>query len=123
LVTLAATPAVLKIYAAYIHTLGDWHYRGMAYAEVDWPNGEVQVFRDYRRRVSAARVARREVLADLPNPPARETLNPMIWQRGADVRHQRRRRARTAAAMLVMADGGRPISVLQPGAGQTVDPS
>lgn len=99
LVTFAATAATLKDYAAYVYSLGDWHHRGMAYAEVDWPNGEVQVFRDYRRRVSAARVARREVLADLPNPPDRAALNPLIWQHGADVRHQRRRRASTAATI------------------------
>ena len=98
LVTLSATPAVLREYAAYLYTLGDYHYRGMAYAEIDWPNGEVQIFRDYRRRVSAARVARREVLAELPYPLAPDSLNPLIWQRGTEVRHQRRRRASPSAA-------------------------
>ena len=99
LVTLVAVAEVLKDYAVHIHTLGDHHHRGMDYAELDWPNGEVQIFRDYRRRVSAARVARREVLAGLPHPPQRDRLNPMIWQRGAQVRHQRRRRAATAATI------------------------
>jgi hypothetical protein len=94
LITLAATPDALKEYAACIHTLGDHHYHGMAYAEIDWPHGEVQVLRDYRRRVSAARVARREVLADRPDLSSPDTLNPLIWQRTTAIRHQRRRRSR-----------------------------
>jgi len=76
LVTFTAIPEVLKENAAYIATLGDYHWRGMAYAEIDWPHGEVQIFRDYRRRVSAARVARREVLADLPGPTAAGCAQP-----------------------------------------------
>jgi hypothetical protein len=91
LVTLTAVPKVLMVYAAYIYTLGDYHQSGTAYAEVDWPNGEVQVFRDYRRRVVAARVARREVLAERADRPDRDTLNPLIWQRGHDIRHRARR--------------------------------
>jgi hypothetical protein len=97
LVTFAATPSALKEYATYIHNLGAYHYHGIAHAEIDWPNGEVQVFRDYGRRVSAARVARREILSDLANPPSRDGLNPLLWQRSAEVRHQRRRRSRTTA--------------------------
>jgi hypothetical protein len=92
LVTLTASAAALRQYAICIYTLGEYHHQGMAYAEVDWPHGEVQVFRDYRRRVSAARLARREVLAEQPNPLPPDSLNPLIWQRGAAVRHQRRRR-------------------------------
>ncbi len=98
LVAFTAVPEVLKEYAVYVYTLGEHHYRGMDYVEVDWPNGEVQVFRDYRRRVSAAQVARREVLTELSCPPTRESLNPMIWQRGAEIRHQRRRRTGAATA-------------------------
>jgi len=86
LVTLVATPAVLREYAECIYTLSDNHYRGEAYAEIDSSNGEVQIFRDYRRRVSSARVARREILAELPQPLARDSLNRLIWQRGTDVR-------------------------------------
>jgi hypothetical protein len=48
--------------------------------EVDWPHGEVQVFHNYRRRVSAARVARREL-----GPAA--GAEPM-WQRGTEVRRR-----------------------------------
>jgi hypothetical protein len=59
LITLTAAPSMLPDYAAYIYTLGDYNYRGVAYAEVDWPNGEIQVFRDYQRRTArtAARAA------------------------------------------------------------------
>ena len=88
LVTLAAVPTVLKETAADVYRLGDYSYEGMAYAEIDGRHGEVQVFRDYRRRVSAARVARREVLEDLPRQPAPGILNPLIWQHGTTVRHR-----------------------------------
>jgi hypothetical protein len=44
--------------------------------------------------VSAARVARREVLAERPDPPARDTLNLLIWGRTSTIRHERRRRSR-----------------------------
>jgi hypothetical protein len=109
LVTFAATPAVLKDNAVSVVTLGDYAWQGMDYAEIDWPNGEVQVFRDYRRRVTAARVARREVIAEVRaevraeaaaegvaeavghrshRPLAPGTLNPLIWQRGAEVRRR-----------------------------------
>jgi hypothetical protein len=88
LVTLAAVPSVLRDSAVYLYMLGDYSYEGMAYAEIDWPNGEVQVFRDYRRRVSAARLARSEILAELGAPVPRDTLNPLIWSRGALVRER-----------------------------------
>ncbi|PZS35622.1 MAG: hypothetical protein DLM59_02645 [Pseudonocardiales bacterium] len=89
LVTLAASPAVLKEWAVTVSVLGDWSSYGMDYAELDWPNGEVQVFRDYRRRVSAARVGRREILAEVPAPRPPDGLNPLIWDRGTAVRRRR----------------------------------
>ena len=88
LVTLAALPSVLKQYATYVYALGDHAHDGMDYVVLDWPNGEVQVFRDYRRRVSAARVARGEILAELDAPVPRDVLNPLIWQRGTLVRRR-----------------------------------
>ncbi|WP_432971607.1 hypothetical protein [Dactylosporangium sp. CA-233914] len=92
LVTLTATPAILKENAAVVHELGEHAFAGMDYAEIDWPNGEIQVFRDYRRRVSAAGTARREVLAERPGPLSPAGLNPLIWDRGTDVRDRRRPR-------------------------------
>ncbi len=89
LVALAAVPQALREYATYVGTLGDWSQDGMSYAEIDWPHGEVQVFRDYRRRVSAARVARQEILAEHPEPLGPETLRSLIWDRGTVVRHRR----------------------------------
>jgi hypothetical protein len=89
LVTFAGVPWVQRELATSIGTLGDWSVDGMAYAEVDWPNGEVQVFRDYRRRVSSAQVARREVLAEQPRTLTPETLRPFIWDRGSAVRRRR----------------------------------
>jgi len=93
LITFIATPEVLKNNAATIHRLGAGAHWGMDYAEVDRPRGEVQVFADYRRRVSAARVARREVLDEVREQLPPETLNPLIWRRGTEVRRRRSRRA------------------------------
>jgi hypothetical protein len=85
----AATPSVFKDYAMYVYQLGRYAHRGMAYAEVDWPHGEVQVFADYRRRVNAARTARREILAEHNTAGNRADLIPLIWQRGTLVRQRR----------------------------------
>ncbi|MFF7243185.1 hypothetical protein ACFZBU_04720 [Embleya sp. NPDC008237] len=60
---------------------------------------EFQVFHDYRRRVSAARTARREIQA-LPVPPDRGTgpgphegdlIRRHIWVRGTEIRERRMR--------------------------------
>jgi hypothetical protein len=59
----------------------------MDYTELGWPDGgEVQVFTDFRRRVSAARVARREILAAVPGPLPEADLDPLIWARATAVR-------------------------------------
>src|SRR5262245_30452864 len=50
----AATAPALRQHAADVYQLGEYAHHGMDYHEVDWPAGEVQVFADYRRRVSAA---------------------------------------------------------------------
>jgi hypothetical protein len=86
-VSLCASPQWLREYAPYLYGLGEHTYRGSASAEIDWPNGELQIFRDYRRRVSAAQVARREILATVPVADNPEEL---IWKRGAEVRHRGR---------------------------------
>ena len=88
LVTLTATSYMLTRYAADIYTLGEYSPEGMAWTEVDRARGEVQILRDYRRRVSAARIARRELLAELPDQPPPDVLNPLIWERVQDVRHR-----------------------------------
>lgn len=88
LLTLAAAPAGLRDWAGKIATVGDWARHGMDYAELDWPNGEVQVFRDYRRRVSAARVARGEILAESPAGLPPDTFNPLVWDRATAARRR-----------------------------------
>lgn len=90
LIVFAATPPVLRDWAVAVHGLGEHLYHGMDYAELGWPDGdgEVQVFADYRQRVSAARVARREVLDRWPQPA---DLEPLIWRRAAEIRRSRLR--------------------------------
>jgi hypothetical protein len=77
---------VLREWAVQVYRLGEHTWKGMDYTELGWPDGEVQVFTDYRRRVSATRVARREVLAALPDPLAESDLDPLIWARAAEIR-------------------------------------
>lgn len=79
---LAASARELKSWAVAVAQLGDWLQHGMDYTDLIWTDGEVQVFTDYRRRVEAAQMARREVLVGLARqlPPADQ--RPLIWQRG-----------------------------------------
>lgn len=58
---------------------------------------EVQVFADYRDRVTAARLARAEVLAEgAPDDPVE--LHPLVWSRGTGIRRRMtRNRAVTGA--------------------------
>jgi hypothetical protein len=81
-------PAALRRYATEVYRLGEHAWDNMDYVDVGRYDGEVQVFGDYRRRVAAARVGRREVTDSLPEPPPPESLNPMIWTRGAQVRRR-----------------------------------
>ena len=76
-----------------VHGLGDHPGpNGMDYAYLEsgdcWDLGEVQVFSDYRRRVSSATVARREILSTLPQQAWGTDINPLIWDRAADVRRR-----------------------------------
>ncbi|HEX8009278.1 MAG TPA: hypothetical protein VF482_22950 [Trebonia sp.] len=76
----------LKTWAVATGRLGDGLRDGTDSTRLDNEyTGEVLVFTDYRRRVSAARAARREVLArpDGPRTPAEQ--RPLIWQHGAEI--------------------------------------
>jgi hypothetical protein len=86
LVVMAAAPPVLRDWAVDVYRLGDYASKGMDYTGLGWSDGEVQVFTDYRRRVGAARVARREVLAARPGPLPEADLDPLIWARATAVR-------------------------------------
>jgi hypothetical protein len=85
MLTLTATAPELKSWAVAVAQLGDWLLDGMDYTELNGTDGEVQVFTDYTRRVSAARTARRDILAGPVGtlPPADQ--QPLIWQRGAAI--------------------------------------
>ncbi len=54
-------------------------------------------FHDYQRMVSEAGVARREVVAGLPELPAPETLREAVWRRSDVVQERRQRKGRELA--------------------------
>jgi hypothetical protein len=89
MLVLAAAAPELKSWAVAVAQLGDWLHHGMDYTGLNGSDGEVQVFTDYRYRVSAARTARREVLAGPASalPPAGQ--QPLIWQQAAAIRSRR----------------------------------
>ncbi len=86
-----ASPGHLREYAVAAYVLPDYMYRGTAVMEIDWPNGELQIFPDYRARVSAAQVARREVLATVGSTDA---VEERIWARGTQARNRGRFQSR-----------------------------
>jgi hypothetical protein len=90
-IALTASPGHLREYAVAAYVLPDCIYRGMAVLEIDWPDGELQISADYRARVSAAQVARREVLA---TAGPQEILQERIWARGTEARNRGRVRSR-----------------------------
>lgn len=97
LLSLRAPSDLLRQWAVCVATMGDDVYEGMSYTELDGPrwelcrsDGEVQTFRDFRQRMSVARVARTEVLAAENTPSAPEDIRPLIWNRNATVRSRRR---------------------------------
>jgi hypothetical protein len=92
-VTLTAAPAALRVTAARVAALGDQSLYGMDYCEIDYPEGEVQVFTNYRMRVSAARTARRE----LDPTGVAGDIAPLVWQRAEEIRSAHRRPTRAAA--------------------------
>jgi hypothetical protein len=96
---LSATPEALRLNAVLLAVLGEWSFRGMDYFEFGGRHGEVQVFADYRTRVSASRAARRE----LDPTGSAGDISPLVWQRAGEIRAARRAavpRPRRAAAAL-----------------------
>ena len=93
-----APPAILRAEAAMIHRTppsryGSYHYlveRGR------WPEGEVQVFSNFADRLSAARVARREMLGDDDRPIVEDEERWAVQER-AEAGHARLLRARRGA--------------------------
>ena len=68
MLTLTATAPELKSWAVAVAQLGDWLQDGMDYTDLDGTDGEVQVFTDYTRRVSAAG---QPAVTSSPDLPAR----------------------------------------------------
>jgi hypothetical protein len=89
MVVFGATANVLRSWATSTHRLGDYFHFGMDYTNLEdtaWREwGEVQIFTDYHRRVSAAEVARAELRTELGAEPDHE----MVWYRGEEVRGRR----------------------------------
>ncbi|GIG51823.1 hypothetical protein ACFO1B_29475 [Dactylosporangium siamense] len=85
LLMFAASAHDLRGYAPDVHELGRYAFRGMDYTEVESPDGEVQVFNDFRHRVSAATAARRELRAEGVAGPG---FDELVWDRGTDVRRR-----------------------------------
>ena len=101
LLVLRAPAPVLRLWAVMIaglSTANRWRTDDAQFASTGadgwWPDGEVQVFADYRRRVAIAKVARREVLAAWsPAGATPDDLRQAIWcHSGAVARRRPRRR-------------------------------
>jgi hypothetical protein len=96
LVVFAGLPHVLTRWAVAVYRLGEYSApNGMDYTYLGdggcRASGEVQVFSDYRHRVSSATVARREILGSLPRQPQGADIDSLIWDRAAAVRRRRER--------------------------------
>ncbi|WUI66756.1 hypothetical protein OHQ90_29680 [Nocardia sp. NBC_00403] len=89
LITLFGEPGQLRSWATDLATLGTYAQDGMDYTYLDEAdyNGEVQIFRQYRRKVNIASQARAEVLARGGGEAG--DLDRAIWARAATVRRRR----------------------------------
>ncbi|WP_228001541.1 hypothetical protein [Nocardia australiensis] len=87
LITIFGGHHQLRSWATDLATLGDYAYHGMDYTYLDEAdrNGEVQIFRQYRREVNIARRARAEVLAS----GVAGDLDRAVWSHAATVRRRR----------------------------------
>ncbi|MFD0361085.1 hypothetical protein ACFQZZ_06430 [Nocardia sp. GCM10030253] len=88
-ITIFGAPDQLRSWATDLATLGTYAYDGMDYTYLDEAdyNGEVQIFRQYRRKVNIASQARAEVLAR--GNGNIEDLDSAIWSHAATVRRRR----------------------------------
>jgi hypothetical protein len=96
-----APAPILRQRARQVHGM---HVRGNPFWSMDYrylvehplhwegpPDGEVQIFADYRQRLSAAVQARKEVLARPDRPSDPETLEEVISRRRDTIRRARQR--------------------------------
>ena len=79
---LAAPPSVLRSWGLELSYLGDSSYRGMDYAELDWPSseGEVQIFDDFERRVVRARAARSRLFPGRAHQELSDDERAAVWR-------------------------------------------
>ncbi|MEV2220850.1 hypothetical protein AB0E01_13320 [Nocardia vinacea] len=90
MVTIFGARDQLRSWATSLATLGTYAYYGMDYEYLDEDrNGEVQIFRQYRRKVNIARQARAEVLVRFDGHASTEEVQRAIWSHGATVRRRR----------------------------------
>jgi hypothetical protein len=85
-----ASPGILREEALAVHDLRPY-LGGMDYLFLPWPDGEIQVFADYHRRLSEAAQGRRDVLARLRVMPDPEAFHEEVWRRRNEIRERRER--------------------------------
>jgi hypothetical protein len=95
-----APPPVLRAQALSVYRMnaqrwgesGDYHFlveRRREHWLNGYPEGEVQIFADYRQRLSAAAGARRELLAEGGPPRDPQAFREAVWRRREEVRRRR----------------------------------
>lgn len=91
LITIFGAADQLRDLAGSLATLGTYAYRGMDYHYLDHPenNGEVQIFRHYRSRVTTTRRARTNLLDPTHHGPITEETEHAIWSQAAAMRRSR----------------------------------
>ncbi|WP_214326324.1 hypothetical protein [Nonomuraea sediminis] len=96
LLSLRASPSLLRQWAVHTTTMGDYSHHGMSYTELHGPrwelcraDGEVQTFTDYHQQVSVAKISRRELLATADTPTHPEDICPLVWSHNDAVRSRR----------------------------------
>lgn len=91
LITIFGAPDQLRAMASNLATLGTYAYQGMDYHYLDEAecNGEVQIFRQYRNQVTAARRARADLLGPAHRGPITEEAERTLWSHAAAYRRNR----------------------------------
>jgi hypothetical protein len=106
LICYTAPPLVLRDQAVWVARMRtargdysemDYHFLADGERARNYADGEVQIFHDYRDRVSAARAARREVLSRPDAPTDPEALEIAISQQREVIKQGRRRRSSSGA--------------------------
>lgn len=89
LIVFAAAPDTLRAWALRAGGLARSLHQGTNECEIRWPDGEFQVFAEYRRMVTSAAAARREVLAKAQDFDSVHDMRRALWSRSADIRRRR----------------------------------